>query len=643
MQILTSSTPQPKLSYHYKQIRHLGLIWSCITTGILWLHAQLYQHFLSDDALISMRYSERLLEGKGLTWTDGIPVEGYSNLLWVLLTAALGALGIDLVDAVRILGFVCNASVVFALWYLFMTRLKPGHESLLPLILAQLFWVLLGSTAVWSMGGLEQPLLTGALVWAAVLLIPALEKPEIDYRAILLASIGLAAVVLTRPDGPLFTVCFCLVWWCFRPKNQRNFLAGILLGLTPFIAFAGQMGFRLAYYGDWVPNTAHVKVVFTNSRLVSGILYTSQALASASPFFELALLGTAYSFYSKKDKVSLVCVLVPMAAWIVYITSVGGDIFPAFRHGLVLYGLMSIAVLIVAQHLETGASRFIPKWLQFALVGLCFAPFLVIQIGADENREAFYEYWEWDGQAVGETLQQAFGEQQPLYAVTAAGSLPYWSKLPSLDMLGLNDYHIARNPPPNFGHGELGHDLGDGAYVLAQKPGIVSFCGPFGSHDPCRLSGQEMVKTKEFTEFYVPVFIAIKPKNGRPPFTNIQWIRWQDSPIGVEKTDQLTSIPAYLGANTKEVPALLMNKTLVVSLNPGQSITLPGEYPLAGSEIKVKTSKETQSLLLSGLMRTKKETQLTLVNTTNKNIILERIFVLQPNAVALNTPNTLLN
>ena len=62
----------------------------------LLLHARTYPLLTYDDAFISLRYSQRLLEGHGLTWTDGPPVEGYSNLLWVLGCALLGALGVKL-------------------------------------------------------------------------------------------------------------------------------------------------------------------------------------------------------------------------------------------------------------------------------------------------------------------------------------------------------------------------------------------------------------------------------------------------------------------------------------------------------------------------------------------------------------------
>ncbi|MGB3965886.1 MAG: hypothetical protein WBO45_04080, partial [Planctomycetota bacterium] len=79
--------------------------WTALACGpgvvLLTLQAGWPAPFFSDDAFISLRYAQRLLAGDGLTWTDGEAVEGYSNLLWVLATAGLGALGVDLVTAAR--------------------------------------------------------------------------------------------------------------------------------------------------------------------------------------------------------------------------------------------------------------------------------------------------------------------------------------------------------------------------------------------------------------------------------------------------------------------------------------------------------------------------------------------------------------
>src|SRR3954469_22670066 len=81
-------------------------------TAILIWHANYYMPFLSDDALISLQYVRRFLNGEGLTWTGGRPVEGYSNLLWILLLAIPGAFGADLIGAVRVMGILCTVLVI---------------------------------------------------------------------------------------------------------------------------------------------------------------------------------------------------------------------------------------------------------------------------------------------------------------------------------------------------------------------------------------------------------------------------------------------------------------------------------------------------------------------------------------------------
>ena len=84
---------------------------------VLTVHAWQYLPFIEDDAFISLRYARRLLDGHGLTWTDGRPVEGYSNLLWILLVSASGLFGADLVLTARVLGVVgMSAAIAAVVW-----------------------------------------------------------------------------------------------------------------------------------------------------------------------------------------------------------------------------------------------------------------------------------------------------------------------------------------------------------------------------------------------------------------------------------------------------------------------------------------------------------------------------------------------
>ena len=136
---------------------------------VLLVHAASYLPFLADDALISLRYSQRFLEGKGLTWTDGETVEGYSNLLWILLTSALGRAGVDLILAARLLGVLLT---ILILGVLARAQGDLWKRDLWLALVPSLLLALTGALAVWAIGGLEQPLQGALLAWALVWLYP---------------------------------------------------------------------------------------------------------------------------------------------------------------------------------------------------------------------------------------------------------------------------------------------------------------------------------------------------------------------------------------------------------------------------------------------------------------------------------------
>src|ERR1700678_572234 len=72
--------------------------------------------FYADDAYITLRYVERLLAGRGLTFTDGERVEGFTDPLWLFQIAALRAAGAPSVDASRVLGVVYVGGLFVPLW-----------------------------------------------------------------------------------------------------------------------------------------------------------------------------------------------------------------------------------------------------------------------------------------------------------------------------------------------------------------------------------------------------------------------------------------------------------------------------------------------------------------------------------------------
>jgi arabinofuranosyltransferase len=87
-------------------------------------------------------------------------------------------------------------------------------------------------------------------------------------------------------------------------------------------------------------------------------------------------------------------------------------------------------------------------------------------------------------------------------ATNTAGGLAYYSGLRVIDMLGLNDVHIAHRHTPGMGRGKPGHEKGDGAYVLSRKPDFIQFGSVHGSRRPQYRSGAEMAGTAEFKRWY---------------------------------------------------------------------------------------------------------------------------------------------
>jgi arabinofuranosyltransferase len=77
------------------------------------------------------------------------------------------------------------------------------------------------------------------------------------------------------------------------------------------------------------------------------------------------------------------------------------------------------------------------------------------------------------------------GQPGESMAAMGAGAIPYYSNRETIDLLGLNDKHIARLEVENMGSGVAGHEKKDPDYVLNQRkptyiPGIWTeyFGGP---------------------------------------------------------------------------------------------------------------------------------------------------------------------
>ena len=239
---------------------------------ILLLNVNYYLPFISDDALISLRYTSRLLQGDGLTWTDGRPIEGYSNLLWILLAAVPGMLGVDLIDAVRIIGILCMAIIMASMLYWYLSK-HNFRDTWFSLLIGLLFLSLGAPIAVWAIGGLEQPLYGALLAVSIPSMFSVIESKETKKNRLMVLSFILGLMCITRPDGPIFAAASAASLFIIGRfyRKEPVLSKSLLVLLFPGLFYLGQLVFRIFYYGELVPNPALVKITPSVHHFFNGL------------------------------------------------------------------------------------------------------------------------------------------------------------------------------------------------------------------------------------------------------------------------------------------------------------------------------------------------------------------------------------
>jgi arabinofuranosyltransferase len=120
----------------------------------------------------------------------------------------------------------------------------------------------------------------------------------------------------------------------------------------------------------------------------------------------------------------------------------------------------------------------------------------------------------------------------------------------AIDPLGLNDYHIARHPIADRGQGWVGHELGDGKYVLDHKPDLLLLAN-FQS-DPIFPADKQLLADPRFATHYQLIHIDAGPPN---PIRAGIYIRRIDGRLGIQNSGDQETVPAYL-ATTNDANAV---------------------------------------------------------------------------------------
>lgn len=220
------------------------------------VHAASYGSWIVDDAAISFAYARNLAAGHGLVAQPGaVPVEGFSNALWVLLLAGWDRLGaFDPVWTPKILSGAMVAGALLLSW---RTMARDGDAAVRASSCACIAAAANPALVIWSMSGLENGMLVLLAAGMFVLLHRVLARGA-NVRGAIAAAVVAVALSFVRPDAALWIAAWpaaAVVAGC-RPMPIGPWMAyagtGLALGCAALWA-------RYDTFGSIVPNTFHVK------------------------------------------------------------------------------------------------------------------------------------------------------------------------------------------------------------------------------------------------------------------------------------------------------------------------------------------------------------------------------------------------
>jgi hypothetical protein len=174
---------------------------------------------LVDDAFITFRFAQQVVNGQGFTWNaGGIPVEGFTSILHVLLLAlgikvgirsGIGSLAISIASALLTIGLLAA-----------ILRRQFGY---IPPIGAAVLWLYLvdKATAIHSTSGLETTLFVALLCLSYFAALRFLEAP--GWRVAILMAFTTFLSVLGRAEGVLYGATLYIALFVYFAYRKWKF------------------------------------------------------------------------------------------------------------------------------------------------------------------------------------------------------------------------------------------------------------------------------------------------------------------------------------------------------------------------------------------------------------------------------------
>jgi hypothetical protein len=331
-----------------------------LVSGVVLLLGCFYlSPFLPDDAFISYRYAENLVRGHEFAFNPGEPLEAYSNFLWILVCAALFAMGMSLAEVTPLVGVALTLGGLVVLWRLSRGRVQHTTALYVPLLI----YALSGPLILYTICGMETALF-GFLLMVMILAADWIYRGEGRRGWVLLTGAGFL-LSLTRPEG-VVTLPLVLAWMMWELRGEGGVRRRALISAASFaVLYAAYTAWRVSYFGDWLPTPFWSKGydAFALPWRKNFIQYFVQGHYHEAPsgyyFVALALIGVVAAVMTPREddtrRTDRLALVTAAAMSLVYVNFV--DWMPHMRYHVPLLGLLCVPLARITPLFAPAAWR----------------------------------------------------------------------------------------------------------------------------------------------------------------------------------------------------------------------------------------------------------------------------------------------
>lgn len=437
-------------------------------TAPLFVLASHFWPFTVDDTFITLRYARNVASGVGLVWNEGeSPAEGYTSLLWTLLTAPPHWFTSDAVRVAKLGSFMATIGTLAATAGL-VSELTRDVERRPARVARWASVALLGihtDTAVHAVSAMDTALFAFLLTAFFLASARALARPNL---ARLRQFVGAGWLVAwTRPEGNLAVLCAGLAVWTMLPRARRGAFVrtGLALYVVPQFVYHG---WRLATYGLAFPLPFYVKAT-RQTHLLAGLeegWAFVHDVTIASPLFGLAwVVGLLTCPRALRPAA--------FAAAALFVFFLKPAPLMAYNHRYLfpllplLVACASLGILRLAHVLARGPTRWLATETRTSAVVamLVLATALGTTLhglpGHLGEKLSYARGLRAAHMELGERLKRERSGSSRRIALLDVGAVAYLSGWNVLDTFGLNEPEIARR------------GRNDPEYVVAQEPDLL--------------------------------------------------------------------------------------------------------------------------------------------------------------------------